>query len=311
MACLRVGLVSVLFVSFAAPATGFLTPASQRQTATSRSRQELHQEPPPASQVVELPDAAEVSSSSWLPVMLRGTLAMVSAFLVMAATGVSRPAIAEEAPASAAAAGASSVNIYFGQGCFWHVQHELVKKEVRSLGRGAGEITALTGYAGGTKASDRVCYHNLALAPDYSTLGHTEVVNVSVPEDKVGEFAKAMLDDADRYTFGRADPQDRGGEYRSAIGLPGGVDSPLYKQIEEANAGRLQLIPGKGDDPDTVGTKKIWVYDSNKFPFYQGEVYHQFHDDMLERYSEAYHQLKDTMLKSGKITKVGCPEVGF
>mmetsp|Transcript_52859 Transcript_52859/g.123695 ORF Transcript_52859/g.123695 Transcript_52859/m.123695 type:complete len:307 (+) Transcript_52859:57-977(+) len=306
MVCLRLGLVSVLFVSFAAPATGFLTPASQRQSAPSRVGQELHPEQqPPFLQVVRSPNPAETASQSWVPTMLRGLLAMASAFLVIAATGASQPAVAEEASAG------GPVNIYFGQGCFWHVQHELVKKEVRSLNRGAGEITALTGYAGGTKASDRVCYHNLALAPDYSTLGHTEVVNVTVPEDRVGEFAKTILDDADRYTFGRADPQDRGGEYRSAIGLPGGVDSPLYQQIEAANAGRLQLIPGKGDDPDTVGTKKIWVYDSNKFPFYQGEVYHQFHDDMLERYSEGYHQLKDAMLKNGKLQKVGCPEVGF
>ena len=56
-----------------------------------------------------------------------------------------------------------------------------------------------------------VCYHNMAMAPDYGRMGHTEVlsaypsipssenraryrfevVNVSVPEGKVGAFAKA------------------------------------------------------------------------------------------------------------------------
>uniref|UniRef100_A0A7S3TUX2 Peptide-methionine (S)-S-oxide reductase n=1 Tax=Strombidinopsis acuminata TaxID=141414 RepID=A0A7S3TUX2_9SPIT len=142
-------------------------------------------------------------------------------------------------------------------------------------------------------------------------MGHTEVVNVSVPADKVGAFAKKYFDDASRYPLGRADPQDRGGEYRSAIGIPGGMDGPLFKEVEAANAGRMELVRGQGNDGDTVATKKVWVYDSNKFPFYQGEVYHQFHDDMGERYSKAYHGLKDTMLTGGAINKVQCPEVGF
>ncbi|CAE8602803.1 unnamed protein product, partial [Polarella glacialis] len=156
-----------------------------------------------------------------------------------------------------------------------------------------------------------VCYHNMAFAPDYGQMGHTEVVNVNVPESKLGEFAKEYLDDAARLRGGRHDPQDRGTEYRSAIGLPGGMDSPLFKSIEAANNGRLELVAGKGNDADTVNTKKVWVYDSNKYPFHQGEVYHQFHDDMQDRYSQDYHKLKDVLIASGKIAKVDCPEVGF
>ena len=29
--------------------------------------------------------------------------------------------------------------------------------------------------------------------------------------------------------------------------------------------------------PQTLGAKTVLVYDSNKFPFYPGELYHQFH----------------------------------
>mmetsp|Transcript_31607 Transcript_31607/g.73720 ORF Transcript_31607/g.73720 Transcript_31607/m.73720 type:complete len:312 (-) Transcript_31607:141-1076(-) len=292
------------------PAEGFLVQSKHHHETGSASS--LRGAPLPKqlslAPEVDLPPHADTHASSWWGIAGRTFAASMAALLVLAAPGSLRAVHAEE---SAAAPAPKQVQIYFGQGCFWHVQHELVKKEVRSLGRGASEITSLVGYAGGTKDSDRVCYHNLALAPDYSTLGHTEVVAVNVPEESVGDFAKAVLDDAARFPFGRADPQDRGGEYRSAIGLPGGMESPLFKQIEEANQGRLELIAGKGDDPDTVATKKIWVYDSNKFPFYQGEVYHQFHDDMIERYTETYKKIKNTMLENGKLRKVQCPEVGF
>jgi len=233
------------------------------------------------------------------------------ALLAVLASGAAAVVVAMGAPGAARAEG--SVDVFFGQGCFWHVQHDVVKKEVSALQRDTNEVTALVGYAGGKKVGDdgRVCYHNLMMAPDYGQMGHTEVVNVSVPESKVVDFAKDYFDDAAKYPFGRADPQDRGGEYRSAIGVPGGMDGPLFKQIEAANKGRLQLLRGEGNDADTVGTKKVWIYDSNKFPFHQGEVYHQFHDDMRDRYSEDYHKLKDVLLSGGKLQKVTCPEMGF
>lgn len=212
-----------------------------------------------------------------------------------------------------AAHAAGSVQMYFGQGCFWHVQHEFVKQEVLDLARPLSDVTALSGYAGGNKVGDKgnVCYHNMAFAPDYGKLGHTEVVNLTIPEEKVGTFAKKYFDEADGYRLGRADPQDRGSEYRSAIGLPGGMDGPLFKEVEAANAGRMQLLRGQGNDADTVGTKKVWIYDSNRFPFMQGEIYHQFHDDMMERYSEKYHSVKNMLLEKGTIKKVDCPEMGF
>mmetsp|Transcript_41229 Transcript_41229/g.76690 ORF Transcript_41229/g.76690 Transcript_41229/m.76690 type:complete len:298 (-) Transcript_41229:181-1074(-) len=243
------------------------------------------------------PDSAE---SSVMPAWARATLATLCVFAALAFAP--RAALAD-----------SNVNIYVGQGCFWHVQHEVVKQEASDLGRQPAEITALTGYAGGKEVggNGEVCYHNMAMAPDYGRMGHTEVVNVSVPESKVGNFAKAYFDAASKYPFGRADPQDRGTEYRSAIGIPGGMDGPLFKEVDVANAGRLELVRGQGNDADTVGTKKVWIYDSNEFPFHQGEIYHQFHDDMLERYSQGYHKLKKTLVDQGTIQKVACPEMGF
>mmetsp|Transcript_192 Transcript_192/g.344 ORF Transcript_192/g.344 Transcript_192/m.344 type:complete len:300 (+) Transcript_192:65-964(+) len=243
---------------------------------------------------------ANVDNSRMQP-WARALLATVAGLAVMASP---RAAMAQ-----------SGVNMYMGQGCFWHVQHEIVKQEVRASGlaRQPTEVTALAGYAGGKEVGSKgeVCYHNMAMAADYGQLGHTEVVNVNVPEDKVGDFAKAYFDAAEKYPFGRADPQDRGTEYRSAIGIPGGMDGPAFKAVEAANAGRLELVRGQGNDADTVGTKKVWVYDSNEFPFHQGEIYHQFHDDMLERYSQEYHKLKKVLVGQGTVQKVACPEMGF
>ena len=34
-------------------------------------------------------------------------------------------------------------------------------------------------------------------------------------------------------------------------------------------------MQGKGNDPDTSGKRAVFVYDTEKFPFYAGEVYHQ------------------------------------
>lgn len=230
------------------------------------------------------------------PVWIRAALASLAAVLVLAGAG---PARAVE-----------QVNLYLGQGCFWHLQHEVVTLEEQLLGRSGKDLTALVGYAGGNKVGDKgqVCYHNRDKLSEYHDLGHTEVVNVQVPEDKIGAFAAQYFDDAASYPFGRRDPQDFGPEYRSAIGIPGGVDGPYFEQVKAANAGRMTLVSGKGNDADTVGTKKVWVYDSNKFSFNQGEVYHQFHDDMGEKYGKAYHELKGVLRNAGKINKVTCPD---
>lgn len=78
-----------------------------------------------------------------------------------------------------------TVDVYFGVGCFWHVQHELAMAEQTLLGRSPSEWTARAGYAGGLSvgkdasrpgANSLVCYHNLQRVADYGKLGHGEVV---------------------------------------------------------------------------------------------------------------------------------------
>ncbi|CAK0880019.1 unnamed protein product [Prorocentrum cordatum] len=171
------------------------------------------------------PEPAEGTAGA--PAWARALLA-AAAVASMVLGVLPRPAVAE----------AGDIDVYFGQGCFWHVQNELVNQEAKILGRSGTQITALTGYAGGTSIgpAGEVCYHNRFSAPDYGQMGHTEVVGMSVPESKVGEIGKVLLDYAASSRAGRHDPQDRGPEYRSAIGLPGGKQFRDKKNQQEADS---------------------------------------------------------------------------
>lgn len=63
----------------------------------------------------------------------------------------------------------------------------------------------------------------------------------------------------------RVDPQDRGGEYRSLLGLPGGTSHSSYSLVEEeATKAGFKLVAGKGNDPDTLGKQTVFVYDTKK-----------------------------------------------
>lgn len=66
---------------------------------------------------------------------------------------------------------------------------------------------------------------------------------------------------------------------------------------------------GQGDDADTLGQAKVWVYDSDKFPFYQAEIYHQYHDGFMpgEQYGKVYNSLRNQAAQDGRIKSVGCP----
>jgi len=205
------------------------------------------------------------------------------------------------------------VRLYFGQGCFWHAQHDLVRLETELLGRSDLQLTATVGYAGAiqTGPEGQVCYHNRQGAPDYGKMGHAEVVSVSVPKQAVKPFLQFYFDSASRSPFGRNDPQDIGPEYRSVIGMPGGISSPIMAEAESASNGRVKLIRGLGADGDTLLKREVYVYDTDSFPFYQAELYHQFHDDMLERYQPEYHQLKSVFKSGGKLGRVSCPDEAF
>lgn len=227
-------------------------------------------------------------------------------------------ALVGAAGAAPAVAKTSGIDIYFGQGCFWHVQRDMVQLESQLLARTSGdEVTSTTGYAGGLPTQGKkqqVCYHNLDFPlRDYSRLGHAEAVKVAqVPENQVAAFAKAYLDSVvSEQPAGRPDAQDVGAEYRAMIGLPGGANSSVFPDIVAANAGRLKLAVAQGSDPDTADTQVVWIYDSEQFPFYQAELYHQFHDDIGAKYPVSYKSLKDGLLKKGRLRPVSCPEEEF
>ena len=100
-------------------------------------------------------------------------------------------------------------------------------------------------------------------------------------------------------------------EYRALLGLPGGTSNDSYSKVNAAaQAKGMSLQIGKGNDPDTLGTKSVFVYDSNKFPFYQAEVYHQYHDDFQSpAYGKAYNALGMKAFDEGRIKSTGCPDI--
>merc|ERR1719453_2960579 len=144
---------------------------------------------------------------------------------------------------------AADVGLYFGCGCFWHVQHELIEAERQILGRTDDEdLTAIVGYAGGEGPGSnggRVCYHG---DPDnYDLLGHTEVVYVSVPRHKIREYAEKYW--GLFVGINRVDVQDVGPEYRAAIGVPH-LDEDILSEIEAAQSEtKFEMKVGEGSDP--------------------------------------------------------------
>mmetsp|Transcript_159049 Transcript_159049/g.290075 ORF Transcript_159049/g.290075 Transcript_159049/m.290075 type:complete len:249 (+) Transcript_159049:44-790(+) len=198
---------------------------------------------------------------------------------------------------------------YFGCGCFWHVQHEFITNfESRLLGRAGLNFTAFAGYAGGTEVGEDglVCYHNGKGIADYGEMGHAEVVSLAVDPSNFKAAAEFFFDNVCPGGL-RADPQDVGTEYRSLVGFSGGLESAAGKAFAEvAKQKNVKVVAGKGDDADVSGT--VYVMDTTAFPFYQAEIYHQFHDDMLETYSAKYHSLQSFFVDAGVLQETGCPE---
>mmetsp|Transcript_6268 Transcript_6268/g.10394 ORF Transcript_6268/g.10394 Transcript_6268/m.10394 type:complete len:199 (+) Transcript_6268:565-1161(+) len=193
--------------------------------------------------------------------------------------------------------------------------------EEKHLGRNGKLLTSLTGYAGGKKLGDRnrVCYHNMRQVADYGRLGHAEVVGMKIPTATLYDFAKRYFQLFVKYDLpgvsivDRADPQDKGPEYRSLLGLPGGVHSAQYVEIQRAMKDVLgdswTLMEGSGNEPDTLLQRRVYVMDSSKFPFYRAEMYHQFHNDFQSPpYGKEYNSLRDTFKEASLISETGCPE---
>eukprot|EP00542_Grammatophora_oceanica_P020777 CAMPEP_0194052678 /NCGR_PEP_ID=MMETSP0009_2-20130614/46505_1 /TAXON_ID=210454 /ORGANISM="Grammatophora oceanica, Strain CCMP 410" /LENGTH=294 /DNA_ID=CAMNT_0038700397 /DNA_START=31 /DNA_END=915 /DNA_ORIENTATION=+ len=194
------------------------------------------------------------------------------------------------------------IDVYFGCGCFWHVQHELVEAERSMLGRSDEQLTSRAGYAGGKAPDGKVCYHNALNVADYGKLGHAEVVKLQIPPSKFADFA---LEYAKLFKDGLRPDQygDRGPEYRNLVGLPGGTKSELAQQLVKAsvaNGDQLDFAVGKGDDADKP--KVVFIMDSDVFPFHVAEQYHQFHDgfNFGEDYPPKYNGLGGKFAKAGE-----------
>lgn len=177
-----------------------------------------------------------------------------------------------------------------GNGCFWERQWAYVEIETHTWQRAAVNVSSKVGYAGGSRAgaSGRVCYHCGLMCPDdYATLGHAEVVQVRLDAASAPQQVQTLARDF----FGsfrcsaagsctRPDPGDQGSPYRSVLGVPGGVDGPLFPVLAAANTHGMKLTRGQGDEGEMANT--VLVYDSLHFPFHLGEPYHQFHSNFFQ-----------------------------
>ncbi|KAL7530811.1 hypothetical protein ACHAXR_006640 [Thalassiosira sp. AJA248-18] len=205
------------------------------------------------------------------------------------------------------------IDVYFGCGCFWHVQHEFVEAERRILNRSDDQLTARAGYAGGKAGAldGKVCYHNFNRVSDYGPLGHAEVVSLRIPPSSYKDFALEYTKLFDKNGFRPDQAGDRGTEYRNLVGFPGGAKADVYlKQLVEVskeNGDKLAFAEGMGDDPDRRAL--AFVMDTNVYPSFVAEQYHQFHDGfaMGEGYPQTYNDIARKLAKAGKLGESDCP----
>jgi len=198
---------------------------------------------------------------------------------------------------------AEDLKIYFGVGCFWHIQHVFIEAERAQLKRSGVTLTSLVGYAGAT-AQGQACYFESKVT--------SEVVGMTIPKTSLHDFATVYFKTFAGYD--RSHRNDVGPHYRAAIGLPGGLTSPLMAEIRRAHTDQkssftFNFAEGKGDDADTLNKPLIWVYDSIKFPFHQAEIYHQFHDDyypVVGDYPVSYEMLRAKLTCHGTLKPTGC-----
>jgi len=207
-----------------------------------------------------------------------------------------------------------TVRIYLGNGCFWARQYLFVARlEQAALKRQSAEITALAGYAGSTRTGvdSSACYHNAANFSDYDLLGRAEVVQVDVPgealDDAFSTFFSSFIE-LSKGIWERPDVFDVGAEYRSLVGIPGGLQNvQAMSALRRANLHNMTLHEGRGSDTDTLGTNSVFIMDSDKFPFIQAELCLQFHDDQVVKYPASYHAVKDVLEKDARIVRTNCP----
>ena len=194
--------------------------------------------------------------------------------------------------------------------------HEFVEAERRILHRSDDQLTARAGYAGGVAGAlnGKVCYHNGKRVSDYGSLGHAEVVQLTIPPSSYKEFAIEYTKLFDKKGFRPDQSGDRGSEYRSLVGFPGGAKGPggdVYLQqliaASKANGDKLGFAEGVGDDPDKATL--VFVMDTTVYPSFVAEQYHQFHDGFAlgENYPRAYNDLAAQLSKAGTLGESNCP----
>jgi len=291
-------------------------PSVARATPSPREDDDVH------TRADERAGVAARSHAAARGVQRRRVLASIAAGVLSSYTPAdARAALSLAPPVAGGAAAGRARPIYFGNGCFWGRQHTFYEAEL-SLGRTDDTITSVVGYAGGASVRPEdspVCYYYGPSETVYERLGHCEVVAVDAADEKelrvLADAYFASFQKIPGLGMQRVDPQDAGPGYRNCVALPGGVDSPLFPAIQAANVNGMKLVPGTGNnmkpkpsETDIINT--VWIYDSDRLPFFPAEVYHQFHDGLGYKFPVAYtRDLKASALERGLIAPTGCPEM--
>ena len=211
----------MVFVQKSIVITTFLLLCWAKQTSALTSIGKNHPKLPEAPVVSRRDSLKHVFEST----MMAGSIVAATTIapqLANAASEGSLEAVSTEAPAVAAAAAVDeTIDVYFGCGCFWHVQHEFVEAEKKILKRSNADLTSRAGYAGGRAKDNLVCYHNARNVGDYGKLGHAEVVALSIPSSKFKDFAEEYFRLFDKDGNRPDQFGDRGPEYRNLVGIPG------------------------------------------------------------------------------------------
>ena len=85
------------------------------------------------------------------------------------------------------------------------------------------------------------------------------------------------------------------------------VSQPL-SAVRRANLHGMSLVAGKGSDPDTFGTNRVYVLDSGAYAFHQAEICLQFHNNQTGSYPPSYHRLREVLLANKRLRNdTGCP----
>ncbi len=72
----------------------------------------------------------------------------------------------------------------------------------------------------------------------------------------------------------------------------------------------MTVIPGSGNDPSNFQLQTVYLYDSSVFPFYQAELYMQFHEDFTDPaypFGPEYCAIKKQLLQDGRLSHTQCP----